>query len=189
MTAGVDSDASTLLSQHAAHVLAVAIPLVMLAIGLLWDGLRRRVVGRARVRLPASPALQLAAAASAVAGVVHAAVLPEHAAESPLYGGFFAAAAFAQFGGAWLLLTRPSRVLVTFVAAGNAAIVVLWLVTRLVEVPLGPAAGTVEPFGSLDITAGLLESLVVVACLRCLYGLRFARSHPTSPRLRGQTMP
>jgi hypothetical protein len=165
MTAGGTAHASALLSQHAAHLLAVGIPVALLLIGLTWDSLRTSW----HRALPSSSALVVAAAASVAAAGVHVRVFPEHLAESALYGAFFACAAVAQLVGAWLLLRQRSRALVALVAAGNAAIIVLWLITRLVVVPLGPGAGTVEPFQAIDITAGLLEGVIVVACV---YSLR-----------------
>jgi hypothetical protein len=141
----------------------------MSAVGLTWDSIRirrrrRRLTGPPP-RLQMSAALWVAAAASAGAAGIHLRVLPEHAAESAWYGAFFAGAAAAQLAGAAVLVARRSRALVMCVAAGNAAIVALWLVTRLVTIPLGPSAGTVESFGVLDVTAGVLESVIVVAAL------------------------
>jgi hypothetical protein len=69
-----------------------------------------------------------------------------------------------------LLLARPSRVLLAAGALGNAAIVVLWLVTRTIGIPLGPAAGSVESVGGLDILASGFEIVGLVAAALVLFG-------------------
>ena len=118
-----------------------------------------------RDRHPAAPRSLLAlAAASVIAAVVHVWVAPEHFAESALYGTFFVATAVAGLGYAALVLARPSRGLLLAGAAGNAAVVGLWLVTRLVAVPLGPGAGETEPFGGLDVLASAAEITAFAIC-------------------------
>lgn len=169
-------------SRHATHLAAVAIPVAMIVIGLVADSMRtrrsrRRASGNVRPKraLPGrtSVALRVAAAASVGAAVVHLRVLPDHAAESAWYGAFFATTALAQLGGAALLIrTAVSRRFVALCAAGNAAVVGLWLFTRLGSVPLGPAAGSAESFGALDVLASTLEGVVFGACLRALWPAR-----------------
>lgn len=169
MTADVATRAS-LLSQHAAHLLAVGIPVAMVGIGLAWDWLHKRV-RRPEDVLPSSRALLLAAAASVAAAGVHVAVAPEHFRESLLYGAFFVCAAVAQVSGAVVLVVRRSRALTGLVAWANGVIILLWLTTRVVAVPVGPQAGTVESVGALDLTATAAEALVVLCCLIALHRL------------------
>lgn len=107
-------------------------------------------------------------AASLVAAVVHALVAPEHFAESPLYGWFFVTTAVAGAGYAVAVVVRPSRRLLLSGAAANAAIVGLWLITRLVAVPLGPGAGETEPFGAADLIASAAELVAVAAAALAL---------------------
>ena len=122
-----------------------------------------------RGRYPAAPRpLVGLAAASAIAAVVHVWVAPEHFAESALYGTFFVATAIAGFLYAAWVLVRPSRALLLTGAVGNAAIVALWLVTRLVAVPLGPGAGETEPFGALDVLASGAEMVAFLLCVMLL---------------------
>jgi len=164
-------------SRHGPHIAAVAIPVAMVAIGLIADSVRTR--RRQRREFPNAPrgrpgrtsvALRVAAAASIAAAAVHLRVLPDHAAESAWYGAFFAVAAAAQIGAAALLVRAAvSRQFVALCAAGNAAVVGLWLFTRVGSVPLGPDAGTVESFGALDLLASTLEAVVVGACVRALW--------------------
>jgi hypothetical protein len=163
MTAFVATRAS-LLSQHQAHLLAIGIPVLMVIGGLTWDSVRKRP-RRPRVVLPFGAGLVLAAVASVAAAAVHLAVVPEHLRESGLYGAFFVGAAGAQLGSAGLLVRTRSQSFSRLVAAGNAAVIVLWLLTRLVGVPIGPDAGDTEPFQLLDVTASTCEALVIVGCV------------------------
>ena len=122
-----------------------------------------------RERRPTAPRLLVVLAeASAVAAVVHVWVAPEHFAESALYGTFFVATGVAGIGFAMLVLARPSRGVLLAGAAGNAALVGLWLVTRLIAVPLGRGAGETEPFGALDVLASSAELIAVVAAALAL---------------------
>ena len=176
--------AGSFVSRHATHVAAVAIPVGMIVIGLVADSVhtrrkRRRATGAGRrpVRLAGrtSIALRVAAAASVGAAVVHLRVLPEHAAESAWYGAFFAVAALTQIGAAVLLARSVSRRFVALCAAGNGAVIALWLITRLVAIPLGPSAGNTESFGALDILASTFEAVLVCACAAALRPRRAAR--------------
>jgi hypothetical protein len=137
--------------------------------------LSERVSGGRRPRRDASPTgerpsapLLVMAIAGLGAAAVHAVVMPDHFEEATIYGVFFAITATVQLGYSALLLWRPSRVLVAAGVCGNLAMVGLWLVTRTVEVPLGPGAGEVEPFGGLDLLASGFEIAIVVAGLAAL---------------------
>jgi hypothetical protein len=167
---------SSVLSQHAAHLLAIGIPAVMVIVGLTWDAARHRV-RRTRPELPSSTALRVAAFASVVAAGIHVVVAPEHFRESALYGAFFVVAAACQLAGAVTLLAFRSRLFTGFVAGGNAVIVVLWLVTRVAGIPIGPQAGEIERFQLLDVSASTAEATVVVCCVLALHRVtRLARS-------------
>jgi hypothetical protein len=114
---------------------------------------------------------------SLVAGGVHAMAGPEHFAEWWGYGLFFIAAAAAQVAYGLLLLTQGiegwggwaavrGRVYAVGIV-GNLAIVALWIVTRTVGIPAGPAAGEVEAVGVLDAASKVVEGalLIVLAVL------------------------
>lgn len=104
------------------------------------------------------------AAASAAAGIIHAAVAPEHLDEWGALGSAFVVAAALQLGWA-AAATRGStrRIgrldLTSTGLAINTAILVTWVVSRTVGVPLG----NVEEIGRPDIVAGLLEATIVAA--------------------------
>lgn len=108
-------------------------------------------------RLRRSTLLPLVALAGVGGAAVHVVVMPNHFEESAMYGTFFAVSAAVQLAYATLLVARPSRSLLIAGILGNAAIVGLWLVTRTLGIPLGPAAGTTESFGGLDILASVFE--------------------------------
>jgi len=85
------------------------------------------------------------AALSLIAGLIHVWVTPEHFEEWWGYGTFFLVAAAAQVVYVPLLLRWPTRMVLILGIAGNSAIVLLYLLTRVVGIPLfGPEAGDVE---------------------------------------------
>jgi hypothetical protein len=120
--------------------------------------------------------LPLVALSSIAAAGVHYVVMPEHFDESTLYGTFFLVAATSQLVYAAFVLARPSPALLGAGALGNLAIVVLWLVTRLVGIPLGPDAGTTESFGGLDVLAAVFELTTAVAAFALIRRPRWPKS-------------
>jgi MFS family permease len=110
------------------------------------------------------PILYAAAALSLVAALIHLWVAPEHFGEWWGYGAFFLAAAAAQLLYVPLVLRWPTRALSIGGIAGNLAIVVLYLLTRTVGIPLfGPEAGEVEGIGFADVCATTSELGLSVA--------------------------
>lgn len=113
--------------------------------------------------------LFLAAALSGSAAI-HAAVVPEHLSEWAAAGVFFAILTAAQLALDLLLLRRRRhRAVLLAVAAVSIVPLALWLCSRTVGLPFGPAAGTPESAGLPDIAAGVLELgtlLAAVALLR-----------------------
>ena len=107
------------------------------------------------------------ATTSLAAGGIHAVVIPEHLRESPLIGLFFAATAVFQIG--WAMLIEEGRDrderLLSLGAALNGAVVVVWVLSRTVGVPLGPEPWTPEPKGVLDVIATVLEVVLVATAL------------------------
>ena len=103
------------------------------------------------------------AAFSLIAGLIHLWVTPEHFEEWWGYGAFFLVAAAAQTGYVPLLLRWPSRRVLVLGVVGNSAIVLLYLLTRVVGIPLfGPEAGEVEGVGAIDVCATISEAVIVV---------------------------
>lgn len=111
-----------------------------------------------------SGALQLAALGLCAAAATHLAVTPAHFRQSWMYGCFFLVAASGQLTAAALLLTRPSRPVLTAALAGSLTIVAVWVVSRVVGVPLGPDNGATEAVGVLDVLASVAELTTVLGC-------------------------
>jgi hypothetical protein len=109
------------------------------------------------------------------AAVIHFVVVPGHWDEYWGQGLFFVIAAIAQLLWALWLLVAPSRLLYLLGAAGNAAIVVLWVVTRTAGVPAGPGAGEREAVEFADTLATVFEVLLVIGALA------LARTAPARP--------
>lgn len=125
--------------------------------------------------------VRVAAALSLVAAAIHAGLVGEHLREWWGYGAFFVLASIAQGAYGLVLLALPARPawdvldwrrwrerLYVAGAAGNTAVIGLYVVSRTLGVPFaGPAQGEVEPVGALDLATKATEALLV-ACLLVL---------------------
>ena len=129
-----------------------------------------------RRQIRRQPLLWLVAAFGAAAGAIHLLVMPEHFRESALYGTFFLVSAVLQIVYSGWLLARPARALLVIGGAGSLSVAGLWLFTRTVEIPLGPASGTREGFGVLDTVCSTLEFLLAAGALIILLRDRVERS-------------
>jgi hypothetical protein len=118
----------------------------------------------------ASNTLLLAIVLSAIAAGVHMLASPQHYEEWWGYGLFFIVAAAAQALYAIALVLRPlTRRLVLVGIWGNVAIIVLWLITRTVGIPLfGPEAGVVEEISTIDTVSKVVEVALIVCLWRLL---------------------
>jgi hypothetical protein len=165
MSAAVGAAGSSALAVHGWHALEAVgffvVSLTAVAVGE-WSRRRRSVHAPRQSGIWQPRLLDGMFVAGAGAAAVHYVVMPTHFAESTLYGAFFLLAATTQLGYSSLLVFRPSRALVAVGMLGNAAMVALWLTTRLVAIPLGPAAGSREGFGGLDILASCFEVAIVL---------------------------
>ena len=110
-----------------------------------------------------------AVALSMAAGLVHIVVSPLYFTQCIGYGAFFVTVATLQGIGAMALTaSEPHRFFYWAGIVGNAAVVLIWLITRTVGIPFfGPAAGEVQPVGVPDLVATLLE-LALIAHLAVL---------------------
>jgi hypothetical protein len=118
-------------------------------------------VAASMVTVPLDSRLVVAAAASAGAAAIHFAVISEHFDEYWLFGLFFLGSGVAQLLWATAVIFRPERAVVVIGALGNAAIIVLWVVSRTSGLPLGPDSGTAEAVGIADVAATALEGMIV----------------------------
>ena len=108
--------------------------------------------------------LYAAAALSLLAALIHLWVTPEHFEEWWGYGAFFLVAAASQVLYAPLVLVWPTRIVLLLGIGGNLTIVVLYVLTRTVGMPLfGPGAGEVDGVGFIDLCATTSEVGIAVA--------------------------
>lgn len=124
---------------------------------------------------PRHAALRVAAIATLGAGVIHLAVVEDHARTWWVSGVFFALLAACQLGWGLAGLARPrlldpgrtvGRALLLFAVLVNAGSALLWMVTRWITgEPFGPNAGTQLPVGPAGIASTVLEGLALVALL------------------------
>lgn len=98
----------------------------------------------------------------AAAGLVHLAVAPAHYDHWWLFGVLFGAAAGVQFAQAVALARRPSPAVVQWIGIVNLVVVVTWLWSRMIGLPVGPGAGTPEPVGWLDLLTTYDEAILLV---------------------------
>ena len=113
---------------------------------------------RSNVVLPAVAALSL------VAALIHLWVMPEHFEEWWGYGTFFLVAAVAQIVYVPILLRWPTPEVLVSGVVGNLAIVLMYVLTRTVGIPLfGPHAGEVEGVGFADLCATSSEVGIAAA--------------------------
>lgn len=114
--------------------------------------------------------------ASLLAAVIHGWVIDEHIDESAIFGAFFIDVTLAQAAYALAVMFRPGRALLLAGAVGNAAVVLLWVVSRTVGIPIGPEAGEAEAVGALDVVATAAEVVVVLAACWCLRQAAMSRT-------------
>src|SRR5262245_59713455 len=116
----------------------------------------------------------LAVTSLATAGI-HFAVMGEHFREYAAYGVFFSLVAWFQALWAIGVVVAPTRPMLTVGLAVNAAVVVIWIVSRTAGLPIGPEPGTAEPAAFLDVLSTILEiGIVVVTAILLVRGRRAA---------------
>lgn len=98
------------------------------------------------------------------AGLGHLVVVPEHLEAWVGYGAFFAAVGGAQILMALALLRPRARLTSLSACALNAGVMLLYLASRTVGVPVGPShtGHRLEPVGPLDLSVTAAELVVVV---------------------------
>jgi hypothetical protein len=101
-------------------------------------------------------------------GVIHFAVAGEHFDVTWYHGTFFAVVAWLQLVWAAALIVRPTRQLLALGALGNFAIIVVWFVSRMWGLPVGPEAGHPEPVALADALATGMEAAIVLLSLAVL---------------------
>jgi hypothetical protein len=147
----------------------------------------RRPPGRAPERAPVIRAAhaetyRVLGALSIVTGALHAKAMADHASHYWLYGVFFGLLTCWQAG--WGVRAYRARLRRRALVAGawiNVAVVVVWLVSRTVGMPIGPWAGEPEAIGVIDAMASL-DELTIAALVASLAS---AAPRPAFAWLRG----
>jgi hypothetical protein len=139
------------------------------------------VVPLVKRRRPCLVTYSVASAATGAAAI-HYAVVAEHFDEWWGFGLFFVASAVAQLVWAVVVLASRSPLLIWLGVIGNAAIVMLWVVTRTVGTLVGPEPDTPEPVGLADSVATAFELTIVVAGTWLALSVRL-RPAPSSSQL------
>ena len=110
------------------------------------------------------------AGVSGVAAGIHLSVAPEHFKEWWGYGAFFMFTALGECALVVLLALRPRAWVVQAGIWASLATMLMYLVSRTSGIPLGPAAGIVEPVELPGLGATAAEWAVVVMLCQLLPG-------------------
>ena len=124
----------------------------------------------------------LLAALSCGAGVIHLAMVPQHAQESLRAGLGFAAAGWFQIAFAIAIMARPTRTWVRLAIVGNAVFVATWVLSRTAGLPSWTGEGGVESASAIDILCVALEVGVIVAAIAVLVAPNLLKTWNTPVR-------
>jgi hypothetical protein len=122
--------------------------------------------------------------ASLGAGVIHLAVVSEHAAEWWLFGVFFLVLGVVQIAWAAAAMEGNELPVPRLFATLNAAVIGVWVVSRTIGVPVGPEPWVTEAVGVADVIATSLEAVVVVLLLTARRGNNLESTALTKGQLR-----
>jgi len=111
----------------------------------------------------------LAAALSVASAAIHYGYAPHHLQEDWAHGWFFVIIATAQLGFAFLVVTRPTRLLWALAALLNVGIIGTWIVSRTAGLPFGPEALRKEAVGTADVVSTVLEGAVILLAVVALF--------------------
>ncbi|MQA87613.1 MAG: hypothetical protein GEV03_24070 [Streptosporangiales bacterium] len=110
-----------------------------------------------------------AAFASVGAALVHFATAPDHLREWWPSGAFFFGIAALQTAWAAGVIRWGSHRLLHLGVVTNAGSILLWAVSRSVGIPFGPQAGVPEPATRADVFTVVMESMVCLGALWCVW--------------------
>lgn len=99
------------------------------------------------------------------ASAIHFLQSPRHFEEDQLYGWFFLGVGALQMAAAVLVIVWRKSVVYVLLASGSAGLLMLWILTRTVGIPLGEDAGRIQVVGAADLTAGVFELLTLILSL------------------------
>lgn len=101
------------------------------------------------------------ATSSLAVGLIHLAVTSDHFAEGMATGLFFVVLAVFQMAWCVFFARHPRPGPAALGLAVNGAVILLWLVTRTVGLPLGSHPGVPEPIAVADTLATGFEAFIV----------------------------
>lgn len=110
----------------------------------------------------------LASASTAAAGIIHLAVVREHAAEALWLGVGFALVGLVQLASSISLLVKRSRRVALVICSFQFLLIFGWVMSRTVGLPLVAGGWTRELPGLADIAATVLETVSILFALRVL---------------------
>jgi hypothetical protein len=129
--------------------------------------------------------VQRVVVASALVGaaLIHGSVAGEHFGEWVPAGAFFLTVQLVELVLALLAAVAWDRRVAELVVVTGVGTVVVWLVSRTIGMPIGPADFRVpEPVGLSDLLCGVLELASVAAAAPSLWSTAVARSGRPGPR-------
>jgi len=109
------------------------------------------------------------------AAVIHATAVPEQLSRWPAAGIALVLLVVAQVDAALLFLLRLRSAQFLATAVVSAAPLLVWLYSRTVGLPFGPAAGIPEPVGVTDAAVAVLEAATLAVAVLALTSRRPAR--------------
>lgn len=144
---------------HPSLKLGLALVLSVAGLGVV---LVARLLREDRGDLAADVTITTVAFLSMAAALIHLAVVAQHFDEYWLYGWFFVVIGIAQLAWAAAVVVRPARWSFIAAAALNAAIAIVWVVSRNYGTIVGPDATEPARAGFGDIVSTALEVAIVV---------------------------
>ena len=143
--------------------------------GWLSDRRRAAGAGMGRNLAPAEPVdrsvIRIVAGLSLGAAAIHLAAAPHHYAEMGDFGAGFLVAGIFQAAWARAALRACSPRTTWIGIAGNVGIVIAWIVSRSIGLPVGLEPWTPEVIGLPDGAATIFELLIVAGLTARLLGL------------------
>jgi hypothetical protein len=151
-----------------------------------WSRIEATETDAVAARLDAAVVVRALVAACAFgAAAIHFGFAPDHFGESRFHGAFFFLAGWAQLAFGLAVILRPSRAVLRLGILLNVAIVVLWVVSRVVGMPFGDDPWVAEAVTFPDTLATLLEVLAVVGSYVLLTGGLERRALPRTAAIVG----
>jgi len=129
------------------------------------------------------------AALSAGAGVVHFAMVPIHAAESPTEGILFALSGWFQLLVAAALIVKPNRRWLQATVLANLVFIGAWAWSRTLGLPFGAHSGVAEKIDTIDTLTVVLEGLLIIGAAALLLKPNLARNASAGALVVGSAVP